>query len=679
MAIFKSLSPDDISRVPFNANKQFTFTSSSAGTIGFTTERFEYTSSILDTFSSASTDSKNIIKYYQLDHLFYRNHRLDIANKFGDADYLAENRTLYDKVNVISIPSKLYGNKVKPGTFVYSSSLGKVIDDSKGNLIISGTNLISHSIDERERVFNLGPVKGFKKYNLNYDLYGKRSPHKIDYYNDTNIYDDSYYNNTLTYKNIIFRKENPNSDLLTENGIQTHFDENHTGWSVDTGITPDFSGDGLLLSSAGKTTVEFQYIPVDFNAPSIASSYLAQQAIGFPNLGQIRLHIELKNANTEAINVRLRSISFKEITDYPTANFINNNKITSSIVSPHNETYNFNPGEDFTIAMHVNPVSASGYLISKNTTKTVIKTPINQKTYTTGSSQPFNIRAESHYPFEIFIDDKQHLTFRKYDGNFTPTISASINTGSIQHVVCMSSASRMEIWISGSKITSGSDTTVNQTENHANLYLGSKGEISNFYTGSLANVMIYNSSRTQVQIESLYSSSNGSPYVGNIFYSNGLATITHPNHLSIAQPFISGNVAIDNPLILFTNSSSIGTDITSSIANQNEINDLYNLPFLGSLEYKIQFKNIHPIYENEYQCTINADEYNYTHNISTRKIKSDQKPELANFTTSSFWKPYVTTIGLYNQNHELLVVGKLGQPVRMSDETDTTFVLRWDT
>ena len=441
-------------------------------------------------------------------------------------------------------------------------------------------------------------------------------------------------------------------------------------------INRPFSSPNL---SAGKTTVEFQYIPVDFNAPSIASSYLAQQAIGFPNLGQIRLHIELKNANTEAINVRLRSISFKEITDYPTANFINNNKITSSIVSPHNETYNFNPGEDFTIAMHVNPVSASGYLISKNTTKTVIKTPINQKTYTTGSSQPFNIRAESHYPFEIFIDDKQHLTFRKYDGNFTPTISASINTGSIQHVVCMSSASRMEIWISGSKITSGSDTTVNQTENHANLYLGSKGEISNFYTGSLANVMIYNSSRTQVQIESLYSSSNGSPYVGNIFYSNGLATITHPNHLSIAQPFISGNVAIDNPLILFTNSSSIGTDITSSIANQNEINDLYNLPFLGSLEYKIQFKNIHPIYENEYQCTINADEYNYTHNISTRKIKSDQKPELANFTTSSFWKPYVTTIGLYNQNHELLVVGKLGQPVRMSDETDTTFVLRWDT
>ena len=53
--------------------------------------------------------------------------------------------------------------------------------------------------------------------------------------------------------------------------------------------------------------------------------------------------------------------------------------------------------------------------------------------------------------------------------------------------------------------------------------------------------------------------------------------------------------------------------------------------------------------------------------------------ELANFTTSSYFKPYVTTIGLYNENNDLLVVGKLGQPIRMSDETDTTFIMRWDT
>ena len=218
---------------------------------------------------------------------------------------------------------------------------------------------------------------------------------------------------------------------------------------------------------------------------------------------------------------------------------------------------------------------------------------------------------------------------------------------------------------------STTDTTVSQTQNQANLYVGSKGEIGNYYTGSLANVMIFNSSKTKAQIESLHSSSNGSPYVGNIFYSNGLATITHPNHLSIAQPFESGSVIGNNPYLLKASNISPGTNtvfVESRDANSS-----------GSIAHSIKFKNIHPIYENEYQCTVNADEYNFTHNISTRKIKSDQKADLANFTTSSLWKPYVTTVGLYNENNELLVIGKLAQPVRMSEEADTTFAIRWDT
>ena len=286
--------------------------------------------------------------------------------------------------------------------------------------------------------------------------------------------------------------------------------------------------------------------------------------------------------------------------------------------------------------MYINPVSASGYLICKSTKESTLPTPLYQPLYTTGSSQIMNLKTQNHYPFEIFIDDSQNITFRKTDGTFTPTITAPINTGSLSHIVCMSSASVMEIWISGSKISSTVDTTIYQTENKSELFIGSKGELSNYYTGSMSNLNIFNSSRTKEQIKSLSSSINGSPYIGNIFYSNGLATITHPKYQYIAKPPISNG-------------------------------------------FKVSFKNIHPIYENEYQCTINADEYNFTHNISTRKIKSDQKPDLANFATSSLFKPYVTTVGLYNEANELLVVGKLGQPVRMSDETDTTFVIRWDT
>ena len=65
--------------------------------------------------------------------------------------------------------------------------------------------------------------------------------------------------------------------------------------------------------------------------------------------------------------------------------------------------------------------------------------------------------------------------------------------------------------------------------------------------------------------------------------------------------------------------------------------------------------------------------------IFIRKYKSEEHGELADFATGSKFRPYVTTVGLYNDEGELLVVGKLAQPVKMSEETDTTFVVRYDT
>ena len=94
---------------------------------------------------------------------------------------------------------------------------------------------------------------------------------------------------------------------------------------------------------------------------------------------------------------------------------------------------------------------------------------------------------------------------------------------------------------------------------------------------------------------------------------------------------------------------------------------------------KIEFQGTHKITEHEYQCTVDEHEYNSTMNISARKSISDNIYELANFTTGSMFKPYITTIGLYNEQNDLLVIGKLNQPIRTSNETDTTFIVRWDT
>jgi len=49
------------------------------------------------------------------------------------------------------------------------------------------------------------------------------------------------------------------------------------------------------------------------------------------------------------------------------------------------------------------------------------------------------------------------------------------------------------------------------------------------------------------------------------------------------------------------------------------------------------------------------------------------------FATGSAFQPYVTTIGLYNDNNELLMVAKLGKPIALSSDTDMTFIVRYDT
>ena len=89
----------------------------------------------------------------------------------------------------------------------------------------------------------------------------------------------------------------------------------------------------------------------------------------------------------------------------------------------------------------------------------------------------------------------------------------------------------------------------------------------------------------------------------------------------------------------------------------------------------IKFKNRHTIYENEIVCRVNATELNMSQNPT---ITTNTSGSLRDFATGSIFQPYATTIGIYNEANELLLVGKLAQPTVMSDVTDTTFVIRYD-
>ena len=53
-------------------------------------------------------------------------------------------------------------------------------------------------------------------------------------------------------------------------------------------------------------------------------------------------------------------------------------------------------------------------------------------------------------------------------------------------------------------------------------------------------------------------------------------------------------------------------------------------------------------------------------------------PQRKDLFVSGTLKPYITTIGLYNDKTELIAVGKLAQPIQKRDDVDMNFVIRWD-
>lgn len=65
-------------------------------------------------------------------------------------------------------------------------------------------------------------------------------------------------------------------------------------------------------------------------------------------------------------------------------------------------------------------------------------------------------------------------------------------------------------------------------------------------------------------------------------------------------------------------------------------------------------------------------------NFSSETQTSDRM-NYYDFATGSYFSPYVTTVGLYNESYQLVAVGKMSQPIPISLHTDTTFVINFDT
>lgn len=160
---------------------------------------------------------------------------------------------------------------------------------------------------------------------------------------------------------------------------------------------------------------------------------------------------------------------------------------------------------------------------------------------------------------------------------------------------------------------------------------------------------------------SVYDDGNGSlffslhnGYAGNIIYQHGLIILTKDN-LDSNAVYGSGTYQ----------TSSYAADFNPFIEN-----------FITSTNATCSFASSYTLFETQYKCTIDTSEFNFSLNPSL--ISGSTDGTVYDFATGSYFNPYVTTVGLYNEAQDLIAVGKLAKPLPSNNTTDLTILINID-
>jgi len=254
------------------------------------------------------------------------------------------------------------------------------------------------------------------------------------------------------------------------------------------------------------------------------------------------------------------------------------------------------------------------------------------------------------YPFKVELSGSGNLIFSSQGSqNLIASITSSaISVNNWNHVLCQKSGSQLEIFTNTIKNNSGSfnfittpidilTTSSVYINNNDNLSIGGfKNTNSNFLNANLDELRIYNKSLTQNQINSLGNRSEADNQilqtnrVGNIFDKSGFFIISSPNYLY------------------------------KDLVNSN---------------YTITYKSTVTRYEHSAFLSIEKGDFNATLNPTTLL---DDNINMKSFVTSSLFNPYITTIGLYNDKGQMIMIAKTGTPIKNRDDIDLNFQIKID-
>lgn len=178
-------------------------------------------------------------------------------------------------------------------------------------------------------------------------------------------------------------------------------------------------------------------------------------------------------------------------------------------------------------------------------------------------------------------------------------------------------------------------------------------------------------------VGNLVNSANTSETLGLLFYQKGIAILDVEKICSSSQ-LMSGTIETAGPNATELLKGNLVPDFVTSASIDQCLDHFASTRFGKGSQTFLTFQNNTQINSTLVFCRATADEFNFSSNPTY--TDSEGRIVVIDETQQGIQKAFsfVTTVGLYDANEQLLAVSKLSRPVEKNDEKDLTFRVRLD-
>ena len=172
--------------------------------------------------------------------------------------------------------------------------------------------------------------------------------------------------------------------------------------------------------------------------------------------------------------------------------------------------------------------------------------------------------------------------------------------------------------------------------------------------------------------------------IGNVFYNHGLIVVTRKPEIRLVEPwdisFKSTETIYEHEYLLIVNESDY--NVSTNPTAVDSVGGAYEILYEISGKTKRVYTEQPVKYIKKLTTLENGDilDRRFSGSIGTTKAGFEHYDLSGSVdSTGSFLAPFITTIGLYDDDCDLVAVAKLPKPIKSDPEIPVNFIVRFDT